>query len=40
MGNLEKFQIVSCSDASNTGLFADDVACRLSKYQPEGGCRF
>ena len=30
MENTQKFQIVSCSGASNTGKFADEVARRLS----------
>jgi uncharacterized metal-binding protein len=30
MENLKKIQIVSCSGASNTGKYADDVARQLS----------
>ena|ERR1035437_5586630 len=31
MENLPKFQIISCSGASNTGKYADEVARRLSQ---------
>jgi len=33
MENTEKFKIVSCSGASNTGKYSDEVARRLEENE-------